>query len=74
MPSGGRGVAHHVLQVANVIPGDLGGRSNWDGGKHDLNVALDELFHCQVIVLRPMSSLCQPNLLVRPLGCERGIV
>ena len=74
MQRGGRGVAHHCLQIPNVIPGYLGGRADWDGGQHDLDVSLDELFHCQIIVLCPMSCLRQPNLLMRPLSRERGIV
>ena len=74
MPRGGRGVAHHRLQIADVVPGYLGGRADCDGGEHDFDVSLDELFHCQIVVLRPMSCLRQPNLLVCPLSCERGIV
>ena len=63
---------HHFLQIANVVPGDLGGGAHRDGGEHDFNITLDELHHRQVIVLRPMPCFRQPNLLVRPLCREGG--
>ena len=40
VPRGGGGVTHHVLQIPDVVPDNLCGRSNWNGGQHDLQVSL----------------------------------
>ena len=64
MPRGGQGIAHHFLQIADVVPGNLGGRAHRDGGEHDFDVSWDR----QIIVLCPMPCFRQPNLLVRPLS------
>ena len=54
MPRDGGGVAHEVLQIEDVIPGCGGGWSDRNGWKENLQVALDELFHRELIILRPV--------------------
>ena len=64
MPRGGGGVPHHGLQIQDVVPCYCCGRSSRNGGKDDLKIALHKLFHGQMIVFFPVSSLVWPNFLV----------
>ena len=74
VPRGGGGVTHHLLQISDVVPGDFRGWADEDGGQHDFQVALHKPPHGKVIIFLPVSGPGKPDLLVGPLGGEKGVV
>ena len=57
-----------------MVPGHCRGGSDEDGRQGDFQVALHKLLDGQVVIFRPVSSLCEPHLFVGPLSGKRGVV